>query len=61
MIESMQTSREKSRCINRTLPVHDRICDTCGETISAARLAAMPMARRCVTCQEGLEHRSTPA
>jgi len=37
------------------------ICDTCGETISAARLAAMPMARRCVACQERLEHRSTPA
>jgi len=37
------------------------ICDTCGETISAARLTAMPMARRCVACQERLEHRSTPA
>jgi DnaK suppressor protein len=37
------------------------ICDTCGETISAARLMAMPMARRCVSCQERLEHRSTPA
>jgi DnaK suppressor protein len=37
------------------------ICDTCGETISAARLTAMPMAHRCVACQERLEHRSTPA
>jgi len=37
------------------------ICDTCGETISAARLTAMPMAYRCVPCQERLEHRSTPA
>ena len=36
------------------------ICDTCGETISAARLTAMPMARRCVSCQEHLEHRQTP-
>ena len=35
------------------------ICDTCGETISAERLTAMPMARRCVSCQERLEHRST--
>ena len=35
------------------------LCDTCGETISAARLTAMPMARRCVACQERLEHRST--
>ena len=35
-------------------------CDTCGETISAARLTAMPMARRCVACQEHLEHRSPP-
>jgi DnaK suppressor protein len=32
------------------------ICETCGETISAARLAAMPTARRCVACQERLEH-----
>jgi DnaK suppressor protein len=37
------------------------ICDTCGETISTARLTAMPMARRCVSCQERLEHRKTPA
>ena len=36
------------------------ICEACGETISAARLAAMPMARRCVACQERLEHHSTP-
>lgn len=36
-------------------------CATCGETISAARLTAMPMARRCVACQERLEDRSTPA
>jgi DnaK suppressor protein len=35
------------------------ICETCGEAISAARLTAMPMARRCVACQERLEHRST--
>ena len=37
------------------------LCDTCGETISAARLTAMPTARRCVACQERLEHRSTQA
>ena len=37
------------------------ICDTCGEPISAARLTAMPMARRCVACQERLEHRSPRA
>jgi len=37
------------------------ICDTCGETISAARLTAMPTARRCVACQERLEHQSTQA
>src|SRR5215475_12474514 len=36
------------------------ICETCGETISVARLTAMPMARRCVACQERLERRSTP-
>lgn len=35
------------------------ICDTCGETISAERLTAMPMARRCISCQERLEHRRT--
>ena len=35
------------------------ICDTCSETISAARLTAMPMACRCVSCQERLEHQST--
>jgi RNA polymerase-binding transcription factor len=37
------------------------LCETCGETISAARLMAMPMARRCVACQERLEHRSAQA
>jgi DnaK suppressor protein len=35
------------------------ICDTCGEMISAERLTAMPMARRCISCQERLEHRRT--
>jgi DnaK suppressor protein len=33
-------------------------CETCGEAISAARLTAMPMARRCLPCQERLEHRT---
>src|SRR5262245_6427183 len=37
------------------------ICETCGETISAARLKAMPTARRCVSCQERLEHSRTQA
>src|SRR5262245_46448738 len=37
------------------------ICESCGETISAARLTAMPMARRCVSCQERLEHSRTQA
>jgi DnaK suppressor protein len=31
------------------------ICDTCGAVISPARLAALPMARRCVRCQERQE------
>ena len=35
------------------------MCETCGETISAARLMAMPTARRCVACQERLEHSRT--
>jgi DnaK suppressor protein len=35
------------------------ICETCDETISAARLTARPTARRCVSCQERLEHRRT--
>jgi RNA polymerase-binding transcription factor len=30
-------------------------CDTCGAVISPARLAALPMARRCVRCQGRLE------
>jgi len=36
-------------------------CATCGETISAARLTAMPTAGRCVPCQERLEHSRTQA
>ena len=36
-------------------------CATCGETISAARLTAMPTARRCVSCQERLERSRTQA
>jgi DnaK suppressor protein len=31
------------------------ICDTCGAVISLARLAALPMARRCVRCQGLME------
>src|SRR5215470_7722958 len=37
------------------------ICETCGETISVARLTAMPMARLCISCQERLEHQGTRA
>jgi DnaK suppressor protein len=37
------------------------LCGTCGETISAARLTAMPTARRCVPCQARREYRSTHA
>lgn len=36
-------------------------CEICGEMISAARLTARPTARRCVACQERLEHSSTQA
>src|SRR4029450_11496393 len=35
------------------------ICEICGQTISAARLTAMPTARLCVACQERLERRRT--
>jgi RNA polymerase-binding protein DksA len=31
------------------------ICEICDQTISAARLMAMPTARLCVACQERLE------
>jgi DnaK suppressor protein len=31
------------------------LCDACGAAISPARLTAMPMARRCVHCQERVE------
>lgn len=30
-------------------------CEVCGATISPERLEALPMARRCVDCQERLE------
>jgi DnaK suppressor protein len=33
------------------------VCEVCGEDIGMARLTVMPMARRCVPCQERLEHR----
>lgn len=33
------------------------VCEVCGEAIGTARLTAMPIARRCVPCQERLEHR----
>jgi DnaK suppressor protein len=32
------------------------VCEVCGEDIGMARLTAMPMACRCVPCQERLEH-----
>jgi len=31
------------------------ICQDCGEEIEAARRAAAPFARRCVTCQRAVE------
>ena len=37
------------------------ICETCGETISTARVSAMPTARLCISCQERLEHQGTRA
>lgn len=33
------------------------VCEVCGKEIGTARLTAMPMASRCVPCQERLEHR----
>jgi RNA polymerase-binding protein DksA len=32
-------------------------CETCGQAINAARLNALPMVRRCLSCQEHQEHR----
>lgn len=34
------------------------LCEACGEVISPARLEALPMARRCVPCQERVEKRA---
>jgi RNA polymerase-binding protein DksA len=34
------------------------VCEACGEAISPARLEALPMARRCVPCQERVEKRA---
>jgi len=31
-------------------------CEVCGEPINPARLEALPIARRCVLCQEEAEH-----
>ena len=31
-------------------------CEVCGEPINPARLEALPIARRCVRCQEEAEH-----
>lgn len=36
-------------------------CEICGEMINAPRLTAIPTARRCVACQERLEHSRTQA
>lgn len=33
------------------------ICVACGTSIPAARLAAYPTAKRCLTCQQAHEHR----
>lgn len=34
------------------------VCEACGEAIRPARLEALPMARRCVPCQERVEQRA---
>jgi RNA polymerase-binding protein DksA len=36
------------------------VCASCGEDVPLARLTAMPTARRCVPCQERVEHRRHP-
>jgi RNA polymerase-binding protein DksA len=60
-----EPGRREMAAIQAALPRLDAgtygVCDTCGETISAARLTAMPMAVSCVSCQERFEHRKTPA
>jgi DnaK suppressor protein len=33
----------------------DGICDECGDDIDPRRLAALPSARHCIQCKEGLE------
>ena len=33
------------------------VCEVCGKDIGTARLTAMPMARRCIPCQERSEQR----
>jgi RNA polymerase-binding protein DksA len=33
------------------------VCASCGEDVPLVRLTAMPTARRCVPCQERVEHR----
>lgn len=37
------------------------ICDNCGASIAAARRAAMPSARLCLSCQEQADHQQQHA
>jgi DnaK suppressor protein len=37
------------------------VCESCGQPIKAKRLEAVPWARRCVACQEGIDRDPGPA
>lgn len=53
----MKLLREISDALHRLEHGSYGVCLECEEEISAKRLAAVPWARYCVTCQEAIAHR----
>ncbi len=48
------TLKEIDRALERVAGGKYGVCESCGEDISPARLAAIPWARFCVPCQESM-------
>lgn len=56
--ERLSNEAAVQRIRNNLAGLGEEFCISCGERIEEARRAALPSAKRCVTCQGKLERRS---
>jgi phage/conjugal plasmid C-4 type zinc finger TraR family protein len=55
--ERLSKDAAVARIQNNLVGIGEEFCLTCGDRIEEARRAALPSAKRCVTCQTKLEQR----